>query len=113
MKPQDEYHFYVYILSNRSHTLYVGMTNNLGRRITQHREQTPGTHTARYKITRLVYFERYQYVNNAIAREKELKHWTRAQKIALIESTNPTWEELMPDEPPPTPTPANADSLRE
>ena len=50
-------------------------------------------------MTRLVYFETYQYINNAIAREKELKHWTRAQKVALIESTNPTWEELMPDEP--------------
>ena len=97
--PKREHHYWVYILSNRSHTLYVGMTNNLHARVTQHREQTPGTHAAKYKIHRLVYFEHYQYVNNAIAREKELKHWTRAQKIALIESTNPTWEELMPDEP--------------
>jgi hypothetical protein len=57
-----------------------------------------GSFTARYKITRLVYFERFQYINNAIARETELKHWTRAQKIALIEAMNPTWEELMPNE---------------
>ena len=113
MKTQDEYHFYVYILSNRSHILYIGVTNNLRTRVLQHREQTPGKFTARYKITRLVYFERFQYINNAIAREKELKHWTRAQKVALIESTNPTWEELMPDEPMTAPPTSTADSLRE
>src|SRR6185437_11095672 len=101
-----EYNFYVYILSNRSHILYIGLTNNLRKRIFQHRKQTPGTFTARYKINRLVYFEHYQYINNAIAREKELKHWTRAQKIALIESTNPTWEELFPEEPLPPQKPA-------
>jgi putative endonuclease len=97
----DEYQFWVYILSNRSHVLYIGLTNSLRRRIFEHRELKPGTFTARYKITRLVYCEEFQYVNNAIARGKELKHWTRAQKIALIEAANPTWEELMPDDPPP------------
>ncbi|RXH55750.1 GIY-YIG nuclease family protein [Granulicella sibirica] len=91
-----EYHFWVYILSNRSHTLYIGVTTNLRSRAAQHREREPGTHTARYKVGRVVYYEFYQYVVNAIAREKELKHWTRAQKIALIESVNPTWEELLP-----------------
>ncbi len=111
--PKREYEFWVYILSNRSHILYIGMTNNLRKRVAEHRMQCPGTFTTRYKIDRLVYFERFQYVNNAIAREKQLKHWTRAQKIALIESMNPTWEELMPDEPSTTQTPANADSLRE
>ncbi len=113
MKRRDDYEFFVYILSNRSHILYIGVTNDLRVRVTQHRRQTPGSFTARYKITRLVYFERYQYINNAIAREKELKHWTRAQKIALIESTNPTWEELLPDESLPQQMPNNADSLRE
>ncbi len=68
--------------------------NNLRTRLATHREGTPGSHTAKYNIHRLVYFEQYQYVINAIAREKELKHWTRAQKIALIESVNPTWEDL-------------------
>ena len=97
MKRRDDYEFFVYILSNRSHIPYIGVTNDLRVRVAQHRRQTPGSFTARYKITRLVYFERFQYINNAIAREKELKHWTRAQKIALIESTNPTWEELFPD----------------
>ncbi len=111
--PKREHHYWVYILSNRSHTLYIGMTNNLLARVIQHREQKPGTHTARYRIDRLVYFEHYQYVNNAIAREKELEHWTRAQKIALVESINPTWEELMPDETAVATTTRNADSLRE
>ena len=107
--PRREYQFWVYILSNRSHILYIGVTNGLRKRVFQHREQRPGTHTTRYKITRLVYFESFQYVDNALTREKELKHWTRAQKIALIESMNPTWEELMPEQP----AAANADSLRE
>jgi putative endonuclease len=111
--PGREYQFWVYILSNRSHILYVGVTNNLRGRVFEHRKQILGSFVARYKITRLVYFERYQYINNAIAREKELKHWTRAQKIALIESMNPTWEELMPDESLPEQAPSNADSLRE
>ncbi len=111
--PAREYQFWVYILSNRSHILYIGVTNSLRKRVSEHRKQTPGSFTARYKITRLVYFERYQYINNAIAREKELKHWTRVQKIALIESMNPTWEELMPEEPIPAQTSANPDSLRE
>jgi putative endonuclease len=111
--PRREYQFWVYILSNPSHILYIGVTNNLREGIHQHRKQTQGSFTARYKITRLVYFESYQYSNNAIAREKELKHWTRAQKIALIESMNPTWEELMPDEPDTASATTNADSLRE
>jgi putative endonuclease len=113
MKTHEDYIFWVYILSNRSHILYIGVTNNLRGRVLRHRELTPGTFTARYKITRLVYCEQFQYIDNAIAREKELKRWTRAQKIALIEAANPTWEELMPDEPVTAPTPSNADSLRE
>jgi putative endonuclease len=92
--PQREYIFYVYILSDRSRRLYIGMTNDIVLRVAQHREHRPGTYTARYKIDRLVYFERFQYVNNAIAREKELKDWNRAKKIVLIERENPTWEDL-------------------
>ncbi len=79
--PEREYQFWVYILSNRSHILYIGVTNNLRKRVMDHRKQAPGTFTAHYKINRLVYCEQFQYINNAIAREKELKHWTRAQKI--------------------------------
>ena len=111
--PRRECQFWDYILSNRSHILYIGVTNNLRKRIHQHRKQKPGSFTARYKITRLVYFESYQYINNAIAREKELKRWTRGQKIALIESTNPTWEELLPDDQLCLQHPLNADSLWE
>ena len=108
---QEDVQFWVYILSSRSRTLYIGMTNSLRKRVVEHRTQTSGSFTTRYKITRLVYCEQFQYVNNAIAREKELKKWTRAQKIALIEAANPTWEELMPDEP--ESAFFNADSLRE
>jgi len=91
---QREYHFWVYILSSRSRNLYIGMTNNLRLRHSIHLESRAGTYTARSRINRLVAYEHFQYVANAIAREKLLKHWTRAQKIALIESVNPTWEDL-------------------
>jgi putative endonuclease len=94
--PPREYHFWVYILSSRSRNLYIGMTNSLIRRTATHREQLPGTHTSHYVIHRLVYFEYFQYVRSAIAREKQLKHWTREQKIELIERVNPTWEDLYP-----------------
>ena len=95
--PAREYNFYVYILSSRSRDLYIGVTNNLRARVAQHREKRPGTYTARYDIGRLVYFERFQYIRNAIAREKELKDWNRKLKIALIEKDNPTWEDLAID----------------
>ena len=97
--PPREYHFWVYILSSRSRNLYTGMTNNLTHRIATHHKQLPGTYASRYAIHRLVYFEYFQYVRNAIAREKELKRWTRAQKIELIERTNPTWEDILPPQP--------------
>jgi putative endonuclease len=91
-----EFHFWVYILSSRSRNLYVGMTNHLPRRTETHQQRNPGTHTTRYAIHRLVYFEYFQYVRSAIAREKELKRGTREQKIELIERLNPTWDDLYP-----------------
>ncbi len=97
--PPREYHFWVYILSSRSRNLYIGITNNIHHRIHLHRKTPPGTHTARYNIHRLVYCEYFRYVRHAIAREKELKRWTRAQKIELIERTNPTWEDILPPQP--------------
>jgi putative endonuclease len=97
--PPREYHFWVYILSSRSRNLYIGITNNIHSRVTTHRETLTGTHTARYNIHRLVYCECFRYIRNAIAREKELKRWTRAQKIELIERTNPTWEDILPPQP--------------
>jgi putative endonuclease len=94
---QQEYEFYVYLLASKSRSLYAGMTNNLRLRVTQHRAKPEGTHTANYRIDRLVYFERYQYVKHAIAREKEVKSWTRSKKMVLIEKVNPTWEDLAKD----------------
>jgi putative endonuclease len=94
---QREYRFWVYILASRSRSLYIGITNNLRTRASIHGEARPGTHTARYNIHRLVYCEHFTYVLNAIAREKELKHWTRSQKIDLIEAANPTWQDLSVD----------------
>jgi len=95
--PRRHYEFFVYILASKSRTLYIGVTEDLRVRVKQHREERPGTFTARYKIGRLVYFERYQYIDNAIAREKELKSWNRARKVSLVEGVNPTWEDLAKD----------------
>jgi putative endonuclease len=92
--PQREYNFFVYILASRSRQLYVGVTNSLERRMKEHCAALPGSYTARYSINRLVYFEHRDYVLNAIARETEWKCWTRKQKVSLIESVNPTWEDL-------------------
>jgi len=89
-----EYEFYVYIMASRSHQFYVGMTNNIRSRVGQHKEARPGTYTARYSINRLVCVQHFRYVLNAIKREKELKDWGREKKIALIEETNPTWQDL-------------------
>jgi putative endonuclease len=86
--------YYVYILASRSRALYVGVTNDLERRVQEHwAKLTPGF-TARYKITRLVYFEDTPDISAAIAREKELKGWLRVRKVALIESMNPHWKDL-------------------
>jgi len=103
--PPREYRFWIYILSSRSRNLYVGITNDLLRRTTTHRRQFSNTHTGHYRIHRLVHYEYFQYIDKAIAREKELKRWTRQQKIQLIEKTNPTWEDLYPKLLQPTPTP--------
>jgi len=84
----------VYILASRSRTLYTGVTNDLEVRIQQHREGKADSFTARYRIHRLVYFEVFGDIREAIRREKEIEHWLRAQRIALIESTNPTWRDL-------------------
>ena len=100
----DDHEYYVYILASRSRTLYIGVTNSLIRRIKEHREGTADGFTAKYKIHRLVYFERFQYINNAIAREKYLKHFTRQEKLDLIASTNPTWDDLAAECFPPFPS---------
>jgi putative endonuclease len=89
-----DHEYFVYIISSRSRSIYIGVTNALLIRMRQHREGKVNGFTKKYKIHRLVYYERFQYINNAIAREKYLKHATREEKITLIEATNPTWEDL-------------------
>ena len=89
-----EKRYFVYIMASRSRTLYVGMTGFLMQRVRQHKSGEFEGFTKRYNITRLVYYEIYKYVNNAIARETEIKKWRREKKVALIESVNPTWEDL-------------------
>ena len=86
--------YHVYILAGRSRALYIGVTGNLTRRVHAHRAGMVHT-TARYRIQRLVYVEDYAYVRDAIRREKQLKGWTRARKLALIATPNPAWDELM------------------
>ena len=86
--------YFTYIMASSSGTLYVGMTNCLQKRVRQHREGTGSQFTHRYNVNRLVYFESFRYVLNAIRREKEIKGWTRAKKEALIRSQNPRWEDL-------------------
>ncbi len=86
--------FYVYIMTNRSRTLYTGVTNNLKRRVYEHRHKLVEGFTAKYNITRLVYYEATPDVRSAIAREKQIKGWLRSKKIALIESANPEWKDL-------------------
>ncbi|MCY4447239.1 MAG: GIY-YIG nuclease family protein [Chloroflexi bacterium] len=86
--------YYVYMATNASRTLYVGMTNDLPRRAAEHQVKTYGGFTARYNIGQLVYFEETADVREAIAREKQIKRWSRRKKIALIESLNPTWADL-------------------
>jgi len=96
--------FYVYIMSSPSRTLYTGVTNDLERRVAEHKEgKKPGSFTARYKVNRLTYFEQLGDISEAIAREKEIKLLTRKRKIKLIESINPEWKDLSRqwEEPPP------------
>ena len=84
----------VYIMSSVSRTLYTGVTNNLERRVTEHKERRPGSFTARYNVNQLVYFEEFDDINQAIARESEIKRMARRTKITLIESVNPGWRDL-------------------
>jgi len=86
--------YFVYIMASRSQVLYIGVTNDLARRVAQHKAgEVPGF-TKKYKVTKLVYFEQYPDVRAAIAREKQLKGLLRKKKIALIESLNPDWKDL-------------------
>ena len=86
--------YFVYIATNGSKTLYVGVTNNLLRRMYEHRNSLIPGFTSKYRIDRLVYFETTSNIKAAIVREKQLKGWRRERKIALIENGNPKWKDL-------------------
>ncbi len=86
--------FYVYMMTNHSRTLYVGITNDLGRRVAQHADGAGGVFTSKYHINQLVYYEEFQRARDAIEREKQIKGYRREKKIALIESVNPHWDDL-------------------
>ena len=86
--------YYVYIIASRSRALYTGVTRDLTRRISEHKQKLVPGFTARYSMSRLVYYEDFRNIRSAIAREKEIKAWRRAKKIALIESRNPVWLDL-------------------
>lgn len=90
----SHHNYYVYIVASLSRTIYVGMTNELPRRIQQHKQKLLGGFTARYSVDRLVYFEHTTDVNAAIAREKQVKSWSRKKRVALIEEHNPAWNDL-------------------
>ena len=89
--------YLTYMLASKKHgTLYIGVTNDLVRRIAEHKEGSVDGFTKRYGVTKLVYYETFDDVEAAIAREKKLKHWKREWKVNLIEEQNPDWEDLYP-----------------
>ena len=86
--------YYVYIMASKSRVLYTGVTNNLERRVYEHKNKLVEGFTSKYNITQLVHYEETNDVHVAIAREKQIKGWLRSKKITLIESVNPQWKDL-------------------
>jgi len=86
--------YFVYIMASKSRTLYIGVSSNLERRVLRHRDTHFKGFTARYNINRLVYFEKFGDVRAAIAREKQVKAWSRMKKVYLIECVNRDWKDL-------------------
>ena len=94
----QELRFWVYILFDTpANATYIGVTNNLRRRVYEHKKGLVDGYTKKHHIDKLAYYEEYQYIDNAIAREKTLKKWKRAWKYRLIETMNPTWSDLCAD----------------
>jgi len=91
---QERHLYTVYIMASRSLTLYIGVTRNLARRTMEHKQHEIEGFTSKYRVERLVYYERFVDIRAAIEREKQLKGWRRDKKIALIRSKNPTWIDL-------------------
>jgi putative endonuclease len=89
--------YYVYIMTNRSGTLYTGMSSDLKQRVYTHKEGMVEGFTKKYRIDRLLYYEETSDVKAAISREKQIKSWSRQKKVELVEKANPTWEDLSED----------------
>ncbi|MCD4786494.1 MAG: GIY-YIG nuclease family protein [Candidatus Eremiobacteraeota bacterium] len=89
--------YFVYIMTNKSRTLYTGVTNDLEHRVFEHKHKPNSGSTSKYNIKKLIYFEQFCDINEAIYREKQIKGWLRTKKIALIESFNPEWRDLSED----------------
>ena len=95
MSKRDYHNYWVYIITNKPRgTLYIGVTGGLDDRMERHVNEEGSKFTSKYKLKMLVYYEEFQFVNDAIAREKQLKNWHRQWKINLIEETNPNWIDL-------------------
>jgi putative endonuclease len=86
--------YYVYIMASKYGTLYIGMTNDLERRVYEHKNKLVKGFTKKYSINRLVYFEETSDVDSAIEREKQIKSWRRSKKVELVKAMNPTWSNL-------------------
>jgi len=95
MQAQNQYH--VYIMTNKSGTLYTGITNDIKKRVYEHKNKLIPGFTEKYNISRLIYFETFGDVYSAISREKTIKGWLRKKKIELIQKTNPDWKDLAED----------------
>lgn len=89
-----DYNYYIYIMASISGTLYIGMTNDLGRRLYEHREELVDGFSKKYNCKKLVYYEHFANVIDCIAREKQLKKWSRRKKEWLIQTINPEWKDL-------------------
>ncbi|MDR3725837.1 MAG: GIY-YIG nuclease family protein [Terracidiphilus sp.] len=89
--------YFTYIVASRSHTLYIGVTGDLRKRIFEHKWKEHDGFTEHYNCDRLVWFEAYQDIHKAITREKQVKRWRREKKVALIEQVNPVWADLAKD----------------
>jgi putative endonuclease len=89
--------YFVYTMASISRVIYVGMTNDLGRRVLEHKAKQTEGFTQKYNVNRLVHFEVTRDVREALAREKQIKGWRRSKKIELIEQTNPGWHDLSAD----------------
>ena len=89
-----EHQYFVYIMASKSRVLYTGVTNDLQRRVFEHKDGSGSKFTRKYNVHRLVYYEAHQNVDLAIQREKQIKGWVRRKKVELIENFNPNWEDL-------------------